>query len=432
MKKDPLKAHLITLGAGVATGRTLSFLQSIAIARMLGPVDLGHYATVVSICALLSRVGDFGLPHAFSYFARISPGSVRSLLRILGINILAGCVLYVLAIAAIFQLSLPAFDEIQASAAWTLVLFMFLILSTVWGLLPILLMAAGEYGKYMLYSNAYIVLQIALQYVYYFFLGGGFLSLFAANFTALALISVTLGIRQLRMPPPISVETVSARQGYRFGLQVQWGVLMKLASTRLEVPLVSGLLPGASTGSYSLASNLREATFIPLQLYAGIFQNSLIDRNKEPGRAPGALIVRTLLLQALLYTAIAVAAWLTLPYLIPLIYGPDYAMAIKPAVILVGSSVFTGLAGLCWLAFNSANRPHLTSLVTTISGVASPILIVAVAPVYGLVGVATASLGASMLSFALSLWLTIRVYGLSRKDMVQALREIRGLAHRLL
>jgi O-antigen/teichoic acid export membrane protein len=432
MKKDPLKAHLITLGTGVAVGRTLSLLQSIVIARMLGPADLGHYATLVSICALVSRVGDFGLPHAFSYFARISPGSLRSLLRILGINILVGCALYVVAIAAIFQFSLPAFDEIQASAAWTLVLFLFLVLSTVWGLLPVLLMAAGEYRKYMLYSNVLIVLQIALQYVYYLILGAGFLSLFAANLTALTLMSFMLAVRQLRLPPSESVETVSARQCYRFGLQVQWGVLMKLASTRLEVPLISGLLPGAATGSYSLASNLREASFIPLQLYAGIFQNSLIDRNKEPGRAPGALIVRTLLLQALLYMAIAAAAGLTLPYLIPLVYGPDYAMAIKPAVILVGSSVFTGLAGLCWIAFNSSNRPHLTSLVITVSGIASPMLIVAVAPVYGLMGVATASLGASVLSFALSLWLTIRLYGLGRKDIVQALREIRRVAHRFL
>jgi O-antigen/teichoic acid export membrane protein len=94
--------------------------------------------------------------------------------------------------------------------------------------------------------------------------------------------------------------------------------------------------------------------------------------------------------------------------------------------------VFTGLAGLCWVAFNASNRPHLTSLVTTISGIASPILIVVAAPAYGLMGVATASFGASVLSFALSLWLTIRIYGLGWNHIVQALREIRGLAHRLL
>lgn len=431
MNQGLLKAQLLTLGTGVAAGRALSFLQSIAIARMLGPVDLGHFATLVAICALLSRAGDFGLPLAFSYFLRTSPGSMRSLLRILGINILAGCALYVVAIAVLFQLSLPALDEIRSSAAWTVVLFLFLIFSTIWVLLPILLMAAGEYRKYILYSNVFVALQIGLQYLYYLTLGAEFLSLFAANLTAVVLMSVALAMRQLRLPRPESVETVSARQCYRYGLQVQWGVLMKLASTRLEVPLVSGLLPGAATGNYSLASTLREITFIPLQMYAGIFQNILIDRNKEPGGAPGALIVRTLLLQALLYTVIALFAWLALPYLIPFIYGPDFSMAIMPAVILVASSVFTGLAGLCWIVFNSSNRPHLTSLTTTLSGITSPILIIFAAPVYGLMGVAIASFGASVLSFALSLWFTVRLYGLGRNEIIQALREIRGLAFRL-
>jgi O-antigen/teichoic acid export membrane protein len=432
MRKDPLKGHLITLVTGVAAGRVLSFLQGIVIARLLGPTDLGHYAALISICALLSRVGDFGLPHAFSYFARISPGSMRSLLRILAINIVAGCALYAIAITAIFGFSLPAFEEIRASAIWTVVLFLFLVLGTVWGLLPVLLMAAGEYRKYVLYSNALIALQIALQYAFYFTLGAGFLPLFAANLTALALVSIALAMRHLRLPLPDKVETVSTRQCYRFGLQVQWGVLMKLASTRLEVPLVSILLPGAATGHYSLASTFREATFIPQQLYAGIFQNALIDRNKLPGRSPGVLIIRTLLLQAGLYAALALGAWLTFPYLIPLIYGHEYAMAVTPAVILVGSSVFTGLAGLCWIGFNSSNRPHLTSLVTTASGIASPILIVSFAPIYGLLGVATASLGASILSFMLSLWLTIRLNRMGREDLVLAFREIRQLAKRLL
>jgi O-antigen/teichoic acid export membrane protein len=426
MTRTRLRTHLLTLGTGMVTGRVLGFIQGVALARMLGPVELGKFATLLSVCAIISRVGDFGLSQSFAYFGRKQKDGFGSLLKVFAINTLVCCGFSAIALICVRLLPLPAFREVQVSVFWNLLLFGYLIVGTAGGMLPVFLMAAGDYRKFVFFSNSGTVLQIAMQYVMFFLSGGNLRSFFIANLVAQGAMALILFFYLLRNAGgPSAIPGATVKECYRFGLQSHWGVIMKLSSTKLEVPLIAALLPPGAVGRYSIASSFREAAFMPQQLYAGIFQNALIDKGKSGDISAGALLIKGLLFQFVLSLGISLGALLVLPFLIPRLYGADYADSVLPAVILVASSLFNGLAGLCWIGFNTGKRPQLTSLVTTVSGIISPVFIYIFASRMGLIGVGLASLAASVVTFAISLGFTIRLHRFGKANFLAALRDIK-------
>ncbi len=98
-----LRKQLLTVGTGMAGGRTLAFLQGIVIARLLGPVDLGKYVAMMTVCSILSRLGDFGLAHAFSYFARTTQDSLGAMFRILAFHSIISLVFSAVALFTDFK-----------------------------------------------------------------------------------------------------------------------------------------------------------------------------------------------------------------------------------------------------------------------------------------------------------------------------------------
>jgi O-antigen/teichoic acid export membrane protein len=237
---------------------------------------------------------------------------------------------------------------------------------------------------------------------------------------------------------------VKVRDTLAYGLRLQWGVLMKLLSSRADVLTVGALTSSTFAGLYSVALNIRDIGLLPLSIYAPPFQNLVIDRSRAGAGSDRGPVLTGLLLQGGLSIAIACVAAIALPVLIPVVYGRSFQPAALPAVILFTSIIFLGPAGLCWMTFNAKGRPQLTSLLLTTSGILGPALsYLLLTRGYGLKGIATGAVitGALTLGLALLLLQRLQHYrwrdvreGMLRSGAISklAVAQVRWYMHRLI
>jgi O-antigen/teichoic acid export membrane protein len=140
-------------------------------------------------------------------------------------------------------------------------------------------------------------------------------------------------------------------------------------------------------------------------------------------------VLTTLVLQIVLSLLMVLAALAALPLLIPTIYGPAFAPAVGPSLVLFTSVIFLAPASLCWMTYNAKGRPHLTSVVLTAGGVLGPLLTYTlVSHGYGLYGASAAGVLVALVTFALSVYLLVRLQEYRRSDYQQAMHRARLLA----
>jgi O-antigen/teichoic acid export membrane protein len=431
-----LSQQLGVLGSGVVLGLAIRLAQSALVARLLGVAEFGQLASIVAFVTIVSRVNDLGLPGSVSYHFRREPGSLPSLLRVVGSNF-AGCCVVAVAIAFLApHLPLPFAGDLRHSMGLRLALAGYLAVSTPATILPGLVTAAGDYGSYVRLTNLDALAQAVLVL--------GVILVFGASYQP---IIVALGVEQAlaigvylwyvrryrRRAPEVPLP---ARDAYVYGLRLQWGVIMKLISNRADLLIVGALLPVTQVGLYSVALSLRDLGLLPQSVYAAPFMNLVIDRSKDGRPSDRIPVLTTLILQIGLSIAMVLAAAAALPLLIPVVYGSAFAPAVGPSLLLFASIVFLAPASLCWMTYNAKGRPHLTSAILTAGGFLGPLLTFAlVSQGYGLLGASGAGLVTAALTFLLSVYFLLRLQEYRRSDFREALRRARimlaGLAEQV-
>ncbi|HEX7336625.1 MAG TPA: oligosaccharide flippase family protein [Gemmatimonadales bacterium] len=427
-----LTRHLGVLGSGVILGLIIRLAQSALAARLLGVAQFGQLAAVVAFVAILSRVNDLGLPGSVSYHFRREPGSLASLLRIVGWNFL-WCCLVAAAVALVApHLPLPFAGDLEQSPGLTRAVAGYLAVSTPAIILPGLLTAAGDYVSYVRLTNLDALAQAGLVLGVILIFGPSYQPIIAALAVEQALI-VGVYVRYLRRSRPRVPEVrLPAREAYTYGLRLQWGVIMKLISSRADLLIVGALLPVTHVGLYSIALGLRDLGLLPQTVYAAPFQNLVIDRSRDAGPSDRIPVLATLMLQVGLSIAMVVIAIAAFPLLIPLVYGPAFASAVGPSSLLFASIIFLAPASLCWMTFNAKGRPHLTSVILTAAGILGPLLtFLLVSGGYGITGASAAGLAAAALTFLLSVFFLRRVQSYRRSDYREGFQRARVLVSAL-
>jgi O-antigen/teichoic acid export membrane protein len=420
------------LGSGALLGLAIRFVQSALVARLLGVEQFGKLAVVFAFVAIISRVNDLGLPNAVAYYFRRAPGSLPALLRTIGFNFVWCCVVGLAVAFAAVHLPVPFAADLRDSVWPKLGLAAFIAISTPTAILPSLITAAGDYGSYVRLTNIDAALQVVFVLGACLLLGPHYqhavLGL-GVEQCLIALVYVGYLRRYLGRSPEVRI---GAREAYSYGLRLQWGVLMKLISSRADLLIVGALMSSSSVGLYSVALGIRDIGLLPQTAYAAPFQNMVIDRGKLGAGSDRTLVLTSLLLQVALSVTMVVAAALALPRLIPAIYGSDFAGASGPAALLFSSIVFLGPASLCWMTYNAKGKPQLTSLVLTAAGILGPTLTyVMVTAGYGLYGASAASLATAAVTFALSFFFLVRLQRYRRKDFGEARRRALDLVRHL-
>jgi O-antigen/teichoic acid export membrane protein len=419
-----LTRELGVLGSGVALGLAIRLVQSAVVARLLGVAQFGQLAAVVAFVAILSRVNDLGLPGSLSYHFRRQPGSLGSLLRVVGSNF-AWCCVVALALAFLApHLPLPFAKDLENSFGLRLALAGYLAVSTPAVILPGLLTAAGDYGSYVRLTNLDALAQAVLVLGVILVFGASYQPIIVALAVEQAIIIVVYlwYVRRYRgLAPEVHLP---ARVAYGYGLRLQWGVIMKLISSRADLLIVGALLPVSQVGLYSVALSLRDLGLLPQTVYAAPFMNLVIDRSQESQPNDRIPVLTTLMLQIGLCVVMIVAAAAAFPWLIPAVYGSAFRPAVAPSILLFASLLFLAPASLCWMTYNAKGRPHLTSLILTAGGILGPLLTYAlVSRGYGLYGASAAGLVSAGLTFLLSVYFLLRMQAYRAVDYREAWRR---------
>lgn len=416
-----LSAQLGILGSGVAIGLFFRFVQGALLARLLGVAEFGKFATLAALMAIVSRLNDLGLPSAVAYYFRRTPGSLGSLMRVVHLDFAWCCAVSVVLALIAPYLPLAVAPDLRTSGWLQGLLALYLAVNTPTWILPGFISAAGDYRAFARLGNLDVALQAALTVGACLIFGPSYVHVIAAvTLEQAAMIFLYLWyLRRYRhRAPPVSVST---RETLRYGLRLQWGVLMKLLTSRADILTVGALTTPGLAGLYSVGLNLRDIGLLPLGAYAAPFQNLVIDRSHRGSGSDRSPVITGLLLQFLLSLGTAVGAALTLPFLIPLVYGPGFRPAVPAAVILFSSIVFLGPAGLCWITFNAKGRPDLTSLLLTTGGILGPALtFVLLSTGHGLVGIATGAVVVAAVTLGLALVLLQRLQHYGRSDLRDA------------
>jgi O-antigen/teichoic acid export membrane protein len=415
-----LSGELGVLGSGVMVGFFFRFAQSAIVARLLGLTEFGKFATVAALMAIASRLNDLGLPSAVVYYFRKSRGAFGSLMRLVYLDFLWCWIVSLTIVFAIPYLPLAIAGDLRDSRVAQLLLAAYIAFNTPTWILPAFLTAAGDYTWYARLTNVDTGLQAGVSILVCLIAGPSYLHVMAALATEQCLMTVGYlwFVRRYRGRAPD--EPVRPGTMISYGLRLQWGVLMKLLTSRVDILTVGALTNARLAGLYAVALGIRDIGLLPQSVYAAPFQNLVIDRSHKADGSDRAAVITGLFLQLFLSLVMTAAAAAALPILIPVVYGPAFRAAVTPAVVLFLSVMFLGPAGLCWMTFNAKGRPHTTSLLLTAAGILSPgLTFVLVAAGYGLLGAACAGVATAGLTFLLCLAFLQRLQHYTRGDVVQ-------------
>ncbi|WP_245580326.1 lipopolysaccharide biosynthesis protein [Niveispirillum irakense] len=183
---------------------------------------------------------------------------------------------------------------------------------------------------------------------------------------------------------------------YSYGARVHWGVLFKVAVSRLDRVIVATLLPPAALAAFSIATTLRELAQTPANMYTTIYQNNVIDLKKRGKSHTAYLRKATLSWVAIMAAGCCVLYFIADP-LITFIYGPALRDAAPLLVIVCVGTIGMVVAGLCWATGFSLGYPGAISIMTISAGVPSLIIMLGMTYAFGATGAAWATVVSSIL-----------------------------------
>jgi O-antigen/teichoic acid export membrane protein len=239
----------------------------------------------------------------------------------------------------------------------------------------------------------------------------------------------TLSVLPTRGTGPLRIDTTLLRGMLRFGSQAQIGDVSHGLNLRLDQTLMAAWLPAQQLGLYVAAISAAN----PLQGIAVAMRMVITPRL---ARAPESVRVKVLCTAFRQYwlasLACVVALAAILPLAIPIVFGPAFAVAVRPAEVLLLATFLVGAKDVLGGAAQAFGMPWLSSraelIALGVTVLAMPVLLIR----FGIMGAAIAS----ALAYGTELVLLVR--GLHRRFRVPprdlflvGLREARLLVSEL-
>ena len=382
------KSSAIGLAADV-TVLLLGLLVSIVLTRSLGPEGRGVYALLATTNVLLANLAHMSVASANSTYlgrGQLTLGEVNAV----SLALAAGLGLLALgAVSALYPLL--ASNLLQNIPYPYLLVAMLLIPATIyqiyWSYMMMGLNRAALMSKLNLAVNL-VSAALMVVVVGTLRLGlPGFLSVWAATSLGSFACSLVLAVRieRPRWPPSGAV----ARKLLSFGLRSHGANIAHHIFLRFDTYAINTVLGTTGVGFYSLSTSLAERLWLPMN---AIHAASLGKITQLP-REESALLTAKIARAALLITgSIALPFAILSPWIVPLLYGEEFAASVLPLMILLAGTVsFAIMFVLNSYILGQMERPGLLSIIGWLQlGVSVP-LYLALIGWLGIVGAAIAS-----------------------------------------
>ncbi len=352
IKPDPTKARALqssrprvghaafvgTFGTSVVV-QGFTVLQGILVARLLGPVGRGRLATVILWPSIFAAIGIFGTNIAL---ARAAAKADR-LDAVFRTAVVLGAVTSVIG-AVLCYLCLPYLLPPNETHLLGLArLFVAFVTFNHLGLnLQAVDQGAGNFKRFNLTRALLYPVYVGFLLVMYACdvreVRWAAIGLLAANATVVAL-RLFLALKDMRLWGYLYSPLRTMRESIRFGLV---GAAMPLY-LQADKAILLWLLGAENLGLYVVALSA-SAVIGSITSSAGMVSFTMA---AQAGRGNGfERIAKTFRTSAVLWLVFGGVLAVAMPFLLPLVYGNEFAASVNPARLLIAGSAFGGLANL--------------------------------------------------------------------------------------
>jgi O-antigen/teichoic acid export membrane protein len=224
----------------------------------------------------------------------------------------------------------------------------------------------------------------------------------------LALVPLLVG---LRGRGAVRFERAVATEGVRYGTKAWLGTLIGTANVQLGQLVTISVAGPATVGLLAVASNVAGSTdMLSSSVFGAIFPRVASGDN--------ALAARAVRMTVLLVGAVSLAAGLSAPILVPLVFGSSFGPSVPIVELLLVATVLSAASNVFAAVLNGAGRPGLLAIGDAMMlAISIPGLIVLL-PLLGGIGAALAYLGASLVVFVYLLFWCSRVSSIRCREWI--------------
>lgn len=409
----------LSVGAASVFGvRTFNLVMvvgtTLALARLLGPSDLGAYYLLTLIPPASLALFSFGAPAALTYHA----GRGRDLdgIRTLALVLALGASLVIVATVLILRTTLASTifaaappDLVPISAAAIPGVF----LASFCNSILLGRHALGTYNRLIVFQAASMFVgEVSVVWLAQAGLIGALLT-YVLVMTTSAILSVTAMLRLEPFRPRIS--STLTRQVMRYGVVLQPASLAGYFSYRADAFLMSALLHDPiAMGVYGLAVNIAELCFYIADSISTVLFPRIAASTRQEADATVPAISRTAMaLTSLSALGLAAVTVIGIPLALPVYAGSVLStLVLLPAVVALSASKI--LSGY----LSGVGRPGVISVVASFTLGLNVIANLVLIPSFGPVGAAAASLLSYSANGSWMILLAARHAGVSARAMI--------------
>jgi O-antigen/teichoic acid export membrane protein len=406
----------------------IALVNSILIARILGPTDKGTYAAIVTLPTMLASFGTLGLPSAANYFAGKGV-SLSSLIR--AAYVLTAVVSAVL--VAIVWLVLPALEKSILSAAQShddllraiVVVVPLGILSAFGGAILYGRQAVRVYNVIQIVAAALLLAWVAVV------VGlnhGGLIGAVVGSIatSVITVVLVMVAVHRLGCSSP-GGETLSYRGMASYGARSYPASLSGYFSYRADNYIIQATIadPRRPLGLYTQAVTMDELVFYVPNSIATLFLPRVAGSTHEDSSRMVARIGRlTSMLTLGVVAGLIPAAFIGIHLILP-----RYVDCLPAFLVLLPGMVTLSIGKVMTSYISGRGRPGLVAFGTTFSLVFNIGLNLFLIPRFGIVGASLSSVVSYSIQAAVAVYFAARLSGNSPRALIVPGRdEVRLIA----
>jgi O-antigen/teichoic acid export membrane protein len=380
---------LILKGVALVTGLGVS----IVVARTLGPEGRGQYALIMTIVALASNLGSFGLAASNTFFLAKDASRVKA---IGFMSVYAGIVGTMLSAVLLALLYLFAPSVLKGLDLPLLVLTLMLIPLFLWGsIFSAAFLGRGDIINFNLFETAQRTLFLVLAIPLLWLMSWSLVSYLWVVVGAIGFVTLFQTVRYFSNAPagPL-VDRTLIGPAWRYGVRSYLAGLFTIVAMRIGILFVNHYLGTGSAGLYSTAQQVMELLIIVPSVLGTVLFGRISDGRSD--HLTGKLI-RVVVIG---YLPIMVGLLLFTEPLITLLFGAQFLPATAATRILLPGSFLLGLEVILVNDLRGHGYPWKAVLIWIPVFVASSIGYIVITPVYGLEGAAWVTTASYVAVFA--------------------------------
>jgi len=367
------------------------FIASIILARVLGPDDRGIYAILILIPGVLAMIGNLGIGTANIYFGanrkyKLENILSNSLVCAVGFSVLLSLIFLIISTTTFFQNYLNS-NNINPFHLWlAMAVFPLLLL---YNFLRSVLLSREKIIRYnipdFLQSISFLILIVLLLIVLKEGVFGAILSYIFSFLVATILVIIWISaFAKIRF----SFNFNLFKDSIFFGGKAYLGNIAQFLNYRLGMFLAGYFLNTAAVGYYAVSVGIVERLWlVPGAMALVLFPRVSAIGDKKANILTPQVVRHTLFIVFLLSL---VLIFFAKPF-IQILYGTSYLPSIVPLLVLLPGIIALSISKILVGDLVGRGKPEIGMVASFVSLIANILLIILLAPKWGLAGIAFAS-----------------------------------------